>query len=70
MIANAAGGLLPALARELRDTFNQATVLPSYGTYCPPIHPRDQPTAEPDQLLTGPTHGGVAACCVPCVCQA
>lgn len=30
MIANAAGGLLPALAQELRDTF-KATVLPSYG---------------------------------------
>jgi hypothetical protein len=31
LIANAAGGLLPALAVELRQTFNQATVLPSYG---------------------------------------
>ena len=30
MIANAAGGLLPSMARELRQTFN-AHVLPSYG---------------------------------------
>jgi len=37
MIANAAGGLLPSLARELRDTFH-AYVLPSYGmTECMPI---------------------------------
>jgi len=37
MIANAAGGLLPSLARELRDTFS-ANVLPSYGmTECMPI---------------------------------
>jgi hypothetical protein len=31
MICNAAGGLLPSLAFELRDTFGGATVLPSYG---------------------------------------
>jgi acyl-CoA synthetase (AMP-forming)/AMP-acid ligase II/acetyltransferase-like isoleucine patch superfamily enzyme/acyl carrier protein len=37
MIANAAGGLLPSLARELRKTF-RANVLPSYGmTECMPI---------------------------------
>jgi len=37
MIANAAGGLLPSLARELRQTFS-ANVLPSYGmTECMPI---------------------------------
>ena len=37
MIANAAGGLLPSLARELRQVF-QANVLPSYGmTECMPI---------------------------------
>ena len=37
MIANAAGGLLPSLAFELRDTFH-ANVLPSYGmTECMPI---------------------------------
>jgi acyl-coenzyme A synthetase/AMP-(fatty) acid ligase len=30
MIANAAGGLLPSLAHQLRETF-QANVLPSYG---------------------------------------
>ena len=37
MIANAAGGLLPSLAQELRDTF-KAAVLPSYGmTECMPI---------------------------------
>ncbi len=37
MIANAAGGLLPSLARELREAFG-AFVLPSYGmTECMPI---------------------------------
>lgn len=37
MIANAAGGLLPSLARELRQAFG-ANVLPSYGmTECMPI---------------------------------
>jgi len=37
MIANAAGGLLPSLALQLRDTFG-ASVLPSYGmTECMPI---------------------------------
>ena len=37
MIANAAGGLLPSLARQLQDTFD-AVVLPSYGmTECMPI---------------------------------
>jgi len=37
MIANAAGGLLPSLAVELRETFG-AFVLPSYGmTECMPI---------------------------------
>jgi acyl-CoA synthetase (AMP-forming)/AMP-acid ligase II len=37
MIANAAGGLLPSLARELREVFG-AYVLPSYGmTECMPI---------------------------------
>ncbi|KAI1878253.1 uncharacterized protein JN550_000435 [Neoarthrinium moseri] len=37
LICNAAGGLLPALACQLRDTFN-CTVLPSYGmTECMPI---------------------------------
>eukprot|EP00956_Cyclotella_meneghiniana_P032073 scaffold86406_cov44-Cyclotella_meneghiniana.AAC.6 len=36
-IANAAGGLLPVLAEELRSTFN-ATILTSYGmTECMPI---------------------------------
>ena len=37
MICNAAGGLIPSLAVELRKTFN-CTVLPSYGmTECMPI---------------------------------
>lgn len=37
MIANAAGGLLPSLAQELRNVFG-ANVLPSYGmTECMPI---------------------------------
>jgi len=30
-IANAAGGLLPVLARQLKDTFNEAVILTSYG---------------------------------------
>lgn len=38
MIANAAGGLLPSLAVQLRDKFRQAYILPSYGmTECMPI---------------------------------
>jgi acetyltransferase-like isoleucine patch superfamily enzyme len=38
MIANAAGGLLPSLARELREAFGGANILPSYGmTECMPI---------------------------------
>ncbi|KII85716.1 hypothetical protein PLICRDRAFT_116163 [Plicaturopsis crispa FD-325 SS-3] len=38
MICNAAGGLLPNLATELRDTFGGAVILPSYGmTECMPI---------------------------------
>ncbi|ORX55656.1 acetyl-CoA synthetase-like protein [Hesseltinella vesiculosa] len=44
MICNAGGGLLPLLARELKDYFPKATVLPSYGmTECMPIStpPRD-----------------------------
>ncbi|KAK3319542.1 hypothetical protein B0T19DRAFT_388344 [Cercophora scortea] len=37
LVCNAAGGLLPALAHRLRDTF-RCTVLPSYGmTECMPI---------------------------------
>ncbi len=31
LICNAAGGLLPVLAEELKDTFN-AIILPSYGS--------------------------------------
>ena len=38
LICNAAGGLLPTLAQELRDIFGGCTVLPSYGmTECMPI---------------------------------
>jgi len=38
MIANAAGGLLPSLARELMTCFPSAAILPSYGmTECMPI---------------------------------
>ena len=37
LVCNAAGGLLPALAAQLRDTFH-CTILPSYGmTECMPI---------------------------------
>jgi len=31
MIANAAGGLLPSLAVQLKETFGDCAVLPSYG---------------------------------------
>lgn len=38
LVCNAAGGLLPTLATQLRDTFTGCTVLPSYGmTECMPI---------------------------------
>lgn len=38
MIANAAGGLLPSLAVQLKETFAGCAVLPSYGmTECMPI---------------------------------
>ncbi|EAU90635.2 AMP-dependent synthetase and ligase [Coprinopsis cinerea okayama7 len=38
MICNAAGGLLPSLALEMKQVFRQAVILPSYGmTECMPI---------------------------------
>ncbi|KAK7038712.1 hypothetical protein VNI00_010596 [Paramarasmius palmivorus] len=38
MICNAAGGLLPSLAQELKECFEGAVILPSYGmTECMPI---------------------------------
>ncbi|KAF2179605.1 hypothetical protein K469DRAFT_798811 [Zopfia rhizophila CBS 207.26] len=38
LVCNAAGGLLPTLATQLRDTFVNCTVLPSYGmTECMPV---------------------------------
>lgn len=55
MIANAAGGLLPSLARQLRNVFG-ANVLPSYGmTECMPI---TSPPAE--YQLEKPGTSGVA----------
>lgn len=55
MIANAAGGLLPSLAQEMRDTFGGAAVLPSYGmTECMPI---SSPPAS--YALTKPGTSGV-----------
>ncbi|KAJ6481523.1 acetyl-CoA synthetase-like protein, partial [Mycena vitilis] len=55
MIANAAGGLLPSLAVELRDTFG-AVVLPSYGmTECMPIT-----TPPPTYALDRPGTSGLA----------
>ena len=55
MIANAAGGLLPSLAIQLRDTFG-ANVLPAYGmTECMPI------SSPPSSYqLTKPGTSGVA----------
>mmetsp|Transcript_10452 Transcript_10452/g.23095 ORF Transcript_10452/g.23095 Transcript_10452/m.23095 type:complete len:1809 (+) Transcript_10452:41-5467(+) len=56
MICNAAGGLLPSLARELRRAFFGAKVLPSYGmTECMPI---SSPPAEYE--LEKPGTSGVA----------
>lgn len=56
MIANAAGGLLPSLAQELRQTFSGVHVLPSYGmTECMPI---SSPPASYD--LDRPGTSGVA----------
>ena len=38
LVANAAGALLPSLAVQLKETFSNASVLPSYGmTECMPI---------------------------------
>lgn len=56
MIANAAGGLLPSLAEELRRAFGGANVLPSYGmTECMPI------SSPPHNYeLTKPGTSGVA----------
>jgi acyl-CoA synthetase (AMP-forming)/AMP-acid ligase II/acetyltransferase-like isoleucine patch superfamily enzyme/acyl carrier protein len=56
MIANAAGGLLPATARELRQAFRGANILPSYGmTECMPI------TSPPaNYMLEKPGTSGVA----------
>jgi acyl-CoA synthetase (AMP-forming)/AMP-acid ligase II/acetyltransferase-like isoleucine patch superfamily enzyme/acyl carrier protein len=56
MIANAAGGLLPATARELRQAFHGANILPSYGmTECMPI------TSPPaNYMLEKPGTSGVA----------
>jgi len=56
MIANAAGGLLPSLALQLRNRFANANVLPSYGmTECMPI---SSPPASYE--LTKPGTSGVA----------
>ncbi|KAI1270958.1 acetyl-CoA synthetase-like protein [Xylaria sp. FL0933] len=58
LVCNAAGGLLPALAEQIRNTF-QCTVLPSYGmTECMPIstpslsYSLDRPGTS--GLVTGP----------------
>jgi acyl-CoA synthetase (AMP-forming)/AMP-acid ligase II/acetyltransferase-like isoleucine patch superfamily enzyme/acyl carrier protein len=52
-IANAAGGLLPVLAKALRDTF-QATILTSYGmTECMPISTPPQNYALDPQGTSG-----------------
>ncbi|CAO1633923.1 unnamed protein product [Parajaminaea phylloscopi] len=56
MICNAAGGLLPSLAVQLKETFGECAVLPSYGmTECMPI--ASPPT---DYQLDRPGCSGVA----------
>lgn len=56
MICNAAGGLMPSLASKMRDTFNGAVILPSYGmTECMPI--TSPPT---DYQLDRPGCSGIA----------
>ncbi|KAF3771381.1 hypothetical protein M406DRAFT_33731 [Cryphonectria parasitica EP155] len=55
LVCNAAGGLLPSLAIQLRDTFD-AVVLPSYGmTECMPIS-----TPPVDYRLSRPGTSGVS----------
>ncbi|RDB18500.1 putative peroxisomal-coenzyme A synthetase [Hypsizygus marmoreus] len=56
MICNAAGGLLPSLAVEIKNTFNGAVILPSYGmTECMPIASPPQ-----DYQLDRPGCSGIA----------
>lgn len=56
MIANAAGGLLPSLALEMRTAFGNAHVLPSYGmTECMPIS-----SPPPNYRLEKPGTSGMA----------
>ncbi|KAK7432184.1 hypothetical protein QQZ08_001129 [Neonectria magnoliae] len=56
LVCNAAGGLLPSLACQLRDTFN-SIVLPSYGmTECMPIS-----TPPLDYQLDRPGTSGISA---------
>ena len=56
LVCNAAGGLLPTLAQELRDVFGGCTVLPSYGmTECMPIA-----SPPPSYRLERPGCSGVA----------
>ena len=56
LICNAAGGLLPSLAQELRDVFGGCTVLPSYGmTECMPIA-----SPPPSYRLERPGCSGIA----------
>ncbi|KAK3952976.1 hypothetical protein QBC32DRAFT_388932 [Pseudoneurospora amorphoporcata] len=56
LVCNAAGGLLPALAVKLKETFNGAIVLPSYGmTECMPIS-----TPPTDYKLDKPGTSGIA----------
>ncbi|XP_006461692.1 hypothetical protein AGABI2DRAFT_70890 [Agaricus bisporus var. bisporus H97] len=56
MICNAAGGLLPSLATEMKETFGKAVILPSYGmTECMPIASPPQ-----DYQLERPGCSGIA----------
>jgi acyl-CoA synthetase (AMP-forming)/AMP-acid ligase II len=61
MLANAAGGLLPSLAEELKTLFGDATIFPGYGmTECMPIS-----SPPPGYTLSRPGSSGL--CCGPSV---
>uniref|UniRef100_A0A0W0FS65 Putative AMP-dependent synthetase and ligase n=1 Tax=Moniliophthora roreri TaxID=221103 RepID=A0A0W0FS65_MONRR len=55
MICNAAGGLLPSLAQELKERFHGAVILPSYGIACGPYLSIRDPSNLERELPRGKT---------------